>query len=566
MFSHRQRTRGERSRRSRDDVVDHLHATARGTRSSMNFIRRVPSEEAVPRYIQYRSKPAHTMITTDAHSDMSTPRSQDARVRFAPSPTGLLHIGGLRTALYNYLFARQQDGTVVLRIEDTDRERFVPEAEEDILSALSWTHLDFDEGPGMGGSHAPYRQSERKDIYARYAEQLLEAGYAYYAFDTVEELEAMREKFATSENPAPKYDAVTRMEMANSLALDQGEVQRRIDRGDEYVIRLKIPSAETVRFKDLIRGSVSFETETLDDQVLVKSDGMPTYHLANVVDDHLMGISHVIRGEEWLSSTPKHILLYRFLDWEAPEMAHLPLIMSPSGGKLSKRNADELGIPVTVGQYREDGYEPEALINFLAFLGWNPGTEQEVFSLDELVQAFSFDRVGSSGVQFNLDKLNWYNEQYIRGFPVDELVARAKPFLVDEGIEADEAYLHDVAGLMQDRITFVKDLATTCGYFFADPTGYEEKGVQKRWKDDAADLLTEYARRLESSETFSSDRVEDILRELADGRDVGAGRIIHPTRLAISGVTFGPSLFHMMEVLGKETCIRRMRRAVEELG
>ncbi len=497
---------------------------------------------------------------------MTEPLSKEVRLRFAPSPTGLLHIGGLRTALYNYLFARKHDGRFVLRIEDTDRERFVEEAEADILSAVEWTGLTFDEGPGVQGPHAPYHQSRRKETYAEYARRLVDGGHAYYAFDTVAELEAMRERFASPANPSPKYDALTRTEMSNSLRLSGEEVRRRIERGDEYVVRLKVPEAETVRFRDLIREAVSFETGSLDDQVLVKSDGMPTYHLANVVDDHLMDITHVIRGEEWLSSTPKHILLYRFLGWDPPQMAHLPLIMSPSGGKLSKRDAEELGIPVTVAQYRDAGYEPEALINYLAFLGWNPGTEREIFSLDELVEAFSFDRVGSSGVQFNLDKLNWYNEQYVRSFSVDELLKRARPHLDERGIVAEDAYLRDVAVLMQDRITFVKDLAESCDYFFEDPETYEEKGVKKRWKADSAELLCAYADRLEAADGFDADRAEAVLRTLADERGAGAGRIIHPTRLAVSGVSFGPSLFHMMEVLGKDVCLRRMRRAAQELG
>ena len=490
----------------------------------------------------------------------------ETRVRFAPSPTGLLHIGGLRTALYNYLFARQNDGSFVLRVEDTDRERFVEGAEDDILESLAWAGFDFDEGPRKGGPFEPYHQSERQSTYLRYARQLVEEGHAYYAFDSVDELDRMRDEFAREGEPSPKYDARTREAMTNSLTLTASQVQERLEAGSEYVIRLKVPVGESIRFTDLIRGDVTFESATMDDQVLIKSDGMPTYHLANVVDDHLMGITHVIRGEEWLPSTPKHVLLYRFFGWTTPRFAHLPLILSPSGGKLSKRNADELGIPVNVQQYREAGYEPEALVNFLAFLGWNPGTEQELFTLDELVEAFRIERVGSSGVQFNLDKLNWYNEQYIRRFSVDDLVRRAAPYFERAGLHADAEYLAEVATLMQDRITFVKDLAETCTYFFADPAEYDEAGVKKRWKDDSAELLTEYGRRLEEDEAFTAESVEQILRDLAEDRGAGAGRIIHPTRLAVSGVSFGPSLFHMMEVIGRTACVRRMRRAVEVLG
>ena len=482
------------------------------------------------------------------------------RVRFAPSPTGYLHIGGLRTALYNYLIARRNGGTFLLRIEDTDQERFVPDAEEDILSSLQWSGISYDEGPIAGGPHEPYYQSQRKEIYAEHARRLIESGHAYYAFDTVEEIERLR-----SREGQPKYDASTRREMTNSLTLSGEEVRSRLDAGEEHVVRMKVPAGEMVQFEDLIRGPVSFETETVDDQVLIKSDGLPTYHLANVVDDHLMGITHVIRGEEWLPSTPKHALLYRFFGWSMPKMAHLPLIMSPTGGKLSKRNAEKMGIPVNVRQYRDAGYEPEALINFLAFLGWNPGTEQEIFSLDELVEAFSIERVGSSGVQFNLEKLNWYNEQYIRRMSTDELFERAKPYFERAGRTADQAYLRQVAELLQERITFVNDLADTSGYFFDDPVEYEPEGVQKRWKEDSAQLVREYADRLGALPELTAEHAEQTLRSLAEEKGVGAGRIIHPTRLAVSGVSFGPSLFHLMELVGKEACVRRMRSAAEHL-
>ena len=491
------------------------------------------------------------------------PASPDTatRVRFAPSPTGYLHIGGLRTALYNYLVARRSGGAFLLRIEDTDQERFVPDAEEDILSSLDWAGLSYDEGPVVGGPHAPYYQSRRKEIYEEHARRLIDAGHAYYAFDTVEELERLR-----SREGQPKYDAATREEMTNSLTLSAEDVRRRLEAGNEHVIRMKVPTGEVVRFDDLIRGAVTFETETVDDQVLIKSDGLPTYHLANVVDDHLMGITHVIRGEEWLPSTPKHALLYRFFGWSMPKMAHLPLIMSPTGGKLSKRNAEKMGIPVNVRQYREAGYEPEALINFLAFLGWNPGTEQEIFSLSELIEAFSIDRVGSSGVQFNLDKLNWYNEQYIRSMSVDELLDRARPWFERAGRAADDAYMKKVVELLRERVTFVHDLADSSGYFFEDPSEYEPEGVQKRWKEDSASLVSEYADRLAALPQLTAENAEEALRALAEDRGAGAGRIIHPTRLSVSGVSFGPSLFHLMEVVGKEACLRRMKKAAERLG
>lgn len=493
----------------------------------------------------------------------------DIRVRFAPSPTGLLHIGGLRTALYNYLFAKRNNGTFVLRIEDTDRERFVEEAEADILESLNWAGLDVDEGPDGGpdggpggGKYGPYYQSQRRELYRKYAGELIQAGHAYYAFDTPEQLEELRSR----DGGTARYDMHTRDSMANSLTLPGDEVKRRLDAGEAHVIRLKVPSDKRIAFDDAVRGSVSFASEEVDDQVLVKSDGMPTYHLANVVDDHEMQISHVIRGEEWLPSTPKHILLYEFFGWQPPTFAHLPLILSPTGGKLSKRNADRAGIPVSVRQYREAGYEPEALINFLAFLGWNPGDEREVFSLDELAAAFSLDRVGSSGVSFSMDKLRWYNENHLRLLDESELLSRAQPALTAKGYDqAGEAYLRDVASLMRERIVFASDLATECAYFFEAPDSYEEAGVKKRWKEDSPALLTAYADRLEALDNFSAEAAETVLREVADEHEAGAGRIIHPTRLALSGVTFGPGLFEMMELIGKDECVLRMRKAVESL-
>jgi len=488
------------------------------------------------------------------------------RVRFAPSPTGKLHIGGLRTALYNYLFARRHGGEFLLRIEDTDQARYVEDAEEDLIDALQWAGLSYDEGPGVDGPHAPYHQSERAGRYRAFAEQLVDAGCAYYAFDTEEEIEAMRRRLREAGEDAPAYDASTRGRMKNSLTLSDAEVQQRLDDGAEHVVRLKVPTSETVHFEDVIRGHVSFDTDGLDDQVLMKSDGLPTYHLANVVDDHQMGITHVIRGEEWLSSTPKHMLMYDAFGWEPPTMAHLPLIMSPQGGKLSKRDAETLGVPVHVTDYREAGYEPEALVNFLALLGWNPGTEQELFTLDALVDAFSLDRVGASGVQFDIDKLNWFNEQHIHRLSVDALVDRARPHVQAEGYAVSDERLSDICELLQERIQRVSEIATDNRYFFEDPESYEEKGVEKRWKDDSADLLTAYADRLEALDGFDVDDIETVLRDLAEDEDVGAGRVIHPTRLAVSGRTYGPGLFSMMAVVGKDACIRRMRRAATALG
>lgn len=485
--------------------------------------------------------------------------SPPVRVRFAPSPTGRLHIGGLRTALYNYLFARKHDGDFILRFEDTDRSRYVPEAEEDIREALSWVDLDYDEGPDRGGDHEPYRQSERTAHYRKYAQKLIAEGRAYYAFDTEEELEAMREEHGA-------YDGSTRQHMQNSLTMEAAEVERRIDEGEDYVVRLKVPRRETVRFDDEIRGSVSFDTSEIDDQVLLKSDGMPTYHLANIVDDHLMEISHVIRGEEWLSSTPKHVLMYEALGWEPPAFAHLPLILSPDGGKLSKRDANQLGIPVYVTDYREAGYEPTALLNFLALLGWSPGTEQELFTLGGMVNAFSLDRVGASGVQFDLDKLRWVNEHAIRDLSVEELAERVWSYIEDEGYDVSDERLRSICSLVQDRIQVAPEVVAENRYFFEDPEAYEEAGVEKRWTDESGDLLLAYAERLEEVDTFDADTLETELRDLADEKDVGAGAIIHPARLAVSGRSYGPGVFGLMAVVGKEACVRRMRRAAEVLG
>jgi glutamyl-tRNA synthetase len=495
---------------------------------------------------------------------MSTP-DDPVRVRFAPSPTGMLHIGGLRTALYNYLFARKHDGVFVLRIEDTDQSRYVEEAEDDIVSALDWTGLDYDEGPEQGGEHAPYRQSERGDLYRKYAQKLVDEGAAYYAFDTEEELAEMREQ-AEGEEGTVAYDASTRRDMRNSLTMPSEKVEGKIEAGDDYVIRLKVPRQRSVRFEDEVRGTVSFDTAEIDDQVLLKSDGMPTYHLANIVDDHLMEISHVIRGEEWLSSTPKHVLMYEALGWEPPTFAHLPLIMSPEGGKLSKRDANRLGIPVYVKDYKEAGYEPEGLVNFLALLGWNPGTEQELFSREEMIDAFSLDGVGASGVQFDLDKLRWVNEHYVRDLSVEELAERVRPVAEDEGYEVSDERLRTICSLVQERVQMAPEVITENRYFFEDPEEYEAEGVEKRWKDESAGLLLKYADRLEEVDTFDKDTVETELRDLADEEDVGAGAIIHPARLSVSGRSYGPGVFGLLAAVGKDACIRRMRTAVERLG
>ncbi|MDX1641610.1 MAG: glutamate--tRNA ligase [Balneolaceae bacterium] len=494
--------------------------------------------------------------------------SNTVRVRFAPSPTGYLHIGGLRTALYNYLFAKHHEGDFILRIEDTDQSRYVVEAEEDILKSLAWSGIEIDEGPENPGEFGPYRQSERKEIYHSYAEQLIENGHAYYAFDTTDELDQMRERLQKSGNPSPKYDAITRQSMKNSLTLPQEEVQKRLDAGDEYVVRLKVPRRETVRFEDLIRGHVSFETKGLDDQVLLKSDGMPTYHLANVVDDHEMQISHVIRGEEWLSSTPKHVLLYQAFGWEMPEMAHLPLIMSPSGGKLSKRKAESEGIPINTKDYIEQHYEADALVNFLAYLGWSPGDDSEIHSLDELVQLFSMDRVSKGGAVFNHKKLLWYNEHYLREQP-DKVIASRLKEIGDEGLlhDVNNEYLEKAVGLLKDRVSKVDEILEMGSFFFEDPKEYDEKAL-KKWKDDSAELVALYKSEIEdlAEDEFEAATLKTSLESVINEKGVGFGKLMMPLRIAITGQGFGPDLFASMELLGKETVLRRIDTALEVLG
>jgi len=497
--------------------------------------------------------------------------SENVRVRFAPSPTGLLHIGGLRTALYNYLFARHHDGEFILRIEDTDQNRYVEGAEEDIIKSLKWAGLGYDEGPDINveGKYGPYRQSERSEYYQKYAEQLIEEGYAYYAFDTAEEVNDMRERLQKSGNPSPKYDAITRMAMKNSLTLSKDEVDRRLEAGEKYVVRLKVPRRETIRFEDEVRGFVSFESHGLDDQVLLKSDGLPTYHLANVVDDHLMGITHVIRGEEWLSSAPKHILLYEYLGWESPKMAHLPLIMSPEGGKLSKRNADKLGIPVNVRDYIQQRYEPEALVNFLAFLGWSPGDNREVLSLDELISEFSLDRVSKSGAVFNINKLNWFNEQYLRSRLEVDLLPEVKEIIKEYGFNGySDEFIMQVIKLMKERAQLVNEFVSQGQYFFEAPQAYDTKTRKKAWKDNTGDLVQAYILRLQkmNEDDWEPAKIKDELKNVLAEKEVGFGKLALPTRLAVTGMGFGPDLFQTLELLGKDDVINRLKKAVSELG
>ncbi|CAN5272675.1 glutamate--tRNA ligase [soil metagenome] len=490
------------------------------------------------------------------------------RVRFAPSPTGFLHIGGLRTALYNYLFAKHHpDGKFILRIEDTDQSRYVEDAEQDIIKSLEWCGMKIDESPERPGNYGPYRQSERKELYHKYAGQLIDSGHAYYAFDTTEELDQMRERLQNSGNPSPKYDAVTRQSMINSLTLPQDEVKKRLDAGEEYVIRLKVPRRETVRFEDIIRGHVSFETKGLDDQVLLKSDGMPTYHLANVVDDHEMKITHVIRGEEWLSSTPKHILLYKAFGWDTPKMAHLPLIMSPSGGKLSKRKAEEEGISINTRDYIKNHYEPEALVNFLAYLGWSPGDDSEIHSLKELCELFALDRVSKGGAVFNHKKLLWYNEHYLREQSDEEIAAKVRSIASERSVKLpDGEYLEQAVSLLKDRVSKVDELLTMGDFFFSDPEGYDEKAL-KKWKSDSPELVADYKIRISklSDEEFEASTLKSNLEAVIEKHDVGFGKLMMPLRIAVTGQGFGPDLFASMELLGKETVIKRIDVALKKL-
>ncbi|GAB5519241.1 MAG: glutamate--tRNA ligase [Rhodothermales bacterium] len=472
----------------------------------------------------------------------------------------MLHIGGLRTALYNYLLARKTGGTFVLRIEDTDQSRYVAEAEADILTSLQWAGLEFDEGPNVGGPHTPYYQSQRSEMYRQYAEQLVEQGHAYYAFDTPDELQALR----ASGDGNTAYNAATRGTMRNSLALSEADTHSALA-AEPYVVRLRVPEGETITFDDTIRGTVSFQSDVLDDQVLLKSDGLPTYHLANVVDDHHMGITHVIRGEEWLPSTPKHMVLYHVFGWTPPQMAHLPLILSPTGGKLSKRNADKMGIPVSVQQYREAGYLPEALINFLAFLGWNDGTDRELFALGELVEAFSLDRVGTTGAQFSMDKLQWYNQQYLMALTPAELATLAQPLVEAEGYTVADNALEQIASMVRERIVFVRDIVTDYAYFFAPPSEYNTKGIKKRWKADTGALLTAFAEALRASPPATAVGAHDLVHAFVAEREIGLGKIMSPLRLALSGEMGGPDLFEMLTFFGVDETVERIQSAINRI-
>lgn len=473
----------------------------------------------------------------------------DVRVRFAPSPTGFLHVGGLRTALYNYLFAKKHGGKFILRIEDTDRTRYVEGAVENLISTLGWSGLTFDEGPHVGGSFGPYVQSERLELYTKEVKGLLESGFAYKCFCTPERLEQMRLEQQKMSLP-PKYDR-----LCTKLTPDQVEEKEKA--GIPFVIRMKV-LAEVVRFNDVIRGEVSFDSNNIDDQVLLKSDGYPTYHLANVVDDHYMRITHVIRGEEWLSSTPKHILLYEYFGWQAPIFAHLPLLLNPDRTKLSKRQGD-----VAVEDYKKQGYQKEALINFIAFLGWNPGDEREIFSLFELEKEFSLDRVGKSGAVFNIEKLNWINGQHLRLETIESLLNQLKPILETYNIKASDEYLKKVIRCMRERVNFLHEFITVSSYFFKDPEFYDQEAISKRWKETTSTNLKKLCEKLSLISSFDHDSIQKVVVDFAQEFNLKTSELVHPIRLAISGVSVGPSLYELMEVLGKDVCLKRIEKAME---
>lgn len=502
------------------------------------------------------------------------------RVRFAPSPTGPLHMGGVRTALYNYLFARKHGGDFLLRIEDTDQGRFVPGAEDYIINSLTWAGLKFDEGVHIGGNCAPYRQSERKALYRQYADQLINSGHAYYAFDTPEELEEMRTRLTAAKVASPQYNPVTRQSMKNALTLSEDEVKTRLERGDAYVIRIKLPRNEEVRVHDIIRGWVVVNTAQMDDKVLFKSDGMPTYHLANIVDDYLMNISHVIRGEEWLPSAPLHVLLYRYLGWEEvmPKFAHLPLLLKPDGnGKLSKRDGDRLGFPVFPMEwkdpfsgeissgYREKGYYPEAFINMLALLGWNPGTTQEIFSMDELIEAFSLERVSKSGAKFDPEKTKWFNQQYLRKQSNDALALQLDEELQKHDIHADPEYIEKVCELVKEKAYFPSDLYQLSVYFFKEPESYDTEVLKKKMNDNVPSFIENLITSLEMLNDFTSENIENVFKESSAKAGLSPGSVMQLFRILISGASGGPVLFPMAELLGKHTILKRLTYSQQHL-
>lgn len=507
--------------------------------------------------------------------------NREVRVRFAPSPTGALHIGGVRTALYNYLFAKKMGGKFLLRIEDTDQTRFVPGAEEYIQKSLEWLGISPEESPWNPGDCGPYRQSERKPMYMQYAMDLVEKGHAYYAFDTSEDLDAMRERLTAARVVSPQYNSITRTQMKNSLTLPEDEVKERLASGDPYVIRIKIPRKEEVRLNDMIRGWVMVHSNTLDDKVLMKSDGMPTYHLANIVDDHLMGITHVIRGEEWLPSAPLHVLLYKYFGWEdtMPQFAHLPLLLKPDGnGKLSKRDADKHGFPIfpmdwtdpntgdKANGFKEGGYLPDAFLNFLAFLGWNPGDHREIFSLDELVEVFSIERIGKSGTKFDINKAKWYNEQYLRNKSDEELATFLIADVEKEGLTVGMDKAAQIVAIMKERATFPSDLWNEGKFMLIAPTTFDENIASKKWNSDVVTVLNAYKEKLvNDGEEFTMVSAKSLLEAAAEENEIKIGKVMQAVRLAVTGVGAGPDLMAVFTIIGKEELAKRITFALETL-
>lgn len=505
--------------------------------------------------------------------------SRPVRVRFAPSPTGPLHIGGVRTALFNYLFAKKHNGVFYLRIEDTDQNRFVPGAEQYIFEALDWLGIAPSETVGKNEKFGPYRQSERKELYKQFADQLINSGWAYYAFDTAEALDELRRE-TEANGKTFIYNWEIREKLSNSFTLSKEEVKRRIENGDDYVIRFKIHDPKDgvhgiISTTDIIRGHVTFKKELLDDKVLFKSDGMPTYHLANIVDDHLMETSHVIRGEEWLSSLPLHLSMYNAFGWEAPEFAHLPLILKPIGnGKLSKRDGDKLGFPVfplewkseegVSSGYRENGFFPEAVINFLALLGWNDGTEQELFSLEELVEKFDLNRVHKAGAKFDPDKNKWFNHQYLQKQDDESLAKSYAPILYEKGIDVDYTSLVKIVSLVKERANFVSEFWEMSNFFFEAPTSYDEK-ASKNWKEDTPRTMQELISVLENISDFTSANIEFVVKDWMTQNEIGMGKVMQPFRLSLVGALKGPHLFDIVELIGKEETIKRLEKAIDSL-
>jgi glutamyl-tRNA synthetase len=482
--------------------------------------------------------------------------SETPRVRFAPSPTGYLHVGGLRTALYNYLFAKNNNGKFILRVEDTDRNRYVEGAIENLISTLKWVGLEFDEGPGKEGKYGPYLQSQRLDLYKNLTDELIKNRKAYYCFCTQERLDQLRENQKKS-GLQPKYDKLC-------LHLGQKEIEDNLKRNIPHVVRMNIEAGQTVLINDIIRGNVEFNTGVIDDQVLIKSDGYPTYHLANVVDDHSMKITHVIRGEEWLSSTPKHILLYDFFGWEKPIFAHLPLLLNPDKTKLSKRQGD-----VAVEDYRQKGYLKEALLNFVALLGWNAGDDKEFYSIAELIESFSLERVNKSGAVFDIEKLNWLNAEHLRKMPVEKIITLLRKEISISGFKNEsftDEYLSKVIFAMLERVSFVKEILVNGFYFFEDPKEYDESTVKKRWNEDSAGYLKKLIEEFSKLNSPARENYEEALKRTAEELNVGTGKLIHPVRLAVSGVGGGPGVFEILDIIGKEKTISRLESAIKKLG